>query len=85
LHDSALQVEGAGGLDSKEWAVAAEGNQREVSRIPTALDRNRAHRPRDAGATDEIGAEGSFLQWQIPYFIWRGEKLTSGVVAHGSG
>src|SRR5262249_15493491 len=64
-HQYRADFEGTGGLGSKKRTVAAEGNESEVSRIPTALDCNRAYGPRDAGAADEIGAVGSFLQWQI--------------------
>ena len=52
----------AGSIGSKERTIAAEGDQREVSRIPPALDCNGSHRARNAGAADKIGAVGRLLQ-----------------------
>src|SRR5215471_19784633 len=56
--------ERASRLGGKKRIVAAESDQREVSRFPAAFDRNGTHRTRNAGAVDEIGAVGRFLQWQ---------------------
>src|SRR5215472_13991554 len=63
-HEYSADFERASHLSRKERTIAAEGDQREVPRIPAALHRDGSHRTGDAGAADEISAVGRFLQRQ---------------------